>query len=296
MRVMAERENQFDASRAELFEALGHPARVQILRALQRRPLGFAELKREVGIESSGHLQFHLGKLTGLIITTPEGVYTLTDEGREAIRVLNTTTGSGEIAAKARTSPLKRTHLTKLLLTVLLVALVVLAGTAVYQQQQIGGLNNELRTRTSSSSSTNTSSSTCFSWGFQCESLVVNFQMTATIAPNGSILFAGVVTNNGRDPATGMRILVNGTECCGNDTYWETTFSPGYPTLGGEPLASGSSVTFHARLKAGAPPAWPVACQSFRCSAGDKLLIEVDLFGANSSQAAAMTYITIGTE
>ncbi|MDG6941232.1 MAG: winged helix-turn-helix transcriptional regulator, partial [Nitrososphaerota archaeon] len=141
---MAERESQFDASRAELFEALGHPARVQILRALERKPLGFAELKREVGIESSGHLQFHLRKLTGLVGTTSDGVYALTDEGREAIRVLNTTTtGSGQIAAKARTS-LRRTDWTRPLLAVLLIGLVVLAGVAVYQQEQIAGLNSEL--------------------------------------------------------------------------------------------------------------------------------------------------------
>jgi len=292
---MTERENQFDASRAELFEALGHPARVQILRALQRRPLGFAELKREVGIESSGHLQFHLGKLTGLVITTPEGVYTLTDDGKEAIRVLNTTTGSGEIAAKARASPFKRTYWTKPLLAVLLVALVVLAGIAVYQQQQIAGLNSELRTKTSTSVSTNTGSSICFGFGFSCDPLVVNSQMTATRASDGSILFSGSVTNNGKDPATGMRILVNGTEFGGNDTYWTTTFSPYLPMLGGEPLGPGGSVTFHARLAAGAPPAWPVACQSFSCSAGDKLLVEVDLFGNNTNFASSDTYITIGT-
>lgn len=60
---MAEPEKVFDSSRAELFEALGHPTRVKILKALGERPMGFAELKREVGIESGGHLQFHLGKL-----------------------------------------------------------------------------------------------------------------------------------------------------------------------------------------------------------------------------------------
>ena len=237
-------------------------------------------------------MQFHLGKLSGLVSTTSEGVYALTDDGREAIRVLNTTTGSGEIAAKARAPPYKRT---KPLLAVLLVALVVLAGIAVYQEQQIAGLNGELKTETSTSGSTNASSSICFGFGFSCDPLVVNFQMTATRAPNGSMLFSGSITNNGRDSATGMRILLNGTGFGGNDSYWTTTFSPYFPTPGGEPLSPGGTVTFHARLAAGAPPAWPVVCQSFQCSAGDKLLVEVDLFGSNSTGADSTTYITIGT-
>jgi DNA-binding HxlR family transcriptional regulator len=88
--------SHFDSSRAELFEALGHPTRVKILRTLETKPMGFAELKREVGIESSGHLQFHLGKLAGLVTTNAEGSYTLTDDGREAIRVLKASATNSE--------------------------------------------------------------------------------------------------------------------------------------------------------------------------------------------------------
>ena len=138
-------------------------------------------------------------------------------------------------------------------------------------------------------SSGQTSTSNCDA--LSCDSLSVSFQMSAARASNGSILFAGVITNNGRDPATSMRILVNGTDFGG---AWTTTYSPGFPSPG-TPLPSGSSVTFHARLAAGAPPAWPVACQSFSCSAGDKLLVEVDLFGNNTNFASSDTYITIGT-
>jgi hypothetical protein len=125
-----------------------------------------------------------------------------------------------------------------------------------------------------------------------CDSLVVRFNMTATRASNGSLLFDGVITNDGRDPATGMRILVNGTGFGGN---WTTTFTPGFPSPAA-PLASGGTVAFHARLGAGAPPAWPVACQSFRCLAGEKLLVEIDLFGSNTNLADSETYITIGSE
>lgn len=48
--------SDFDSSRAELFEALGHPVRMKILEFLGKAPLGFSELKKKVGIESSGHL------------------------------------------------------------------------------------------------------------------------------------------------------------------------------------------------------------------------------------------------
>jgi len=84
---MPQNENHFDSSRAELFEALGHPTRVKILRTLTERPMSFSELKRETGIESSGHLQFHLGKLSSLVKTDAVGNYALTDEGRDALQV-----------------------------------------------------------------------------------------------------------------------------------------------------------------------------------------------------------------
>lgn len=87
---MTEPDSRFDSSRAELFEALGHPMRVRILRTLQAKPMSFSELKKEVGIESSGHLQFHLNKLSGLIKTDSLGNYGLTDDGREALNVAET--------------------------------------------------------------------------------------------------------------------------------------------------------------------------------------------------------------
>lgn len=78
----------FDKSRAELFEALGHPMRIRILHVLASGPMGFSELKRSLGIESSGHLQFHLGRLDGLVKLQPDGNYSLTDDGKEALLVV----------------------------------------------------------------------------------------------------------------------------------------------------------------------------------------------------------------
>ena len=79
--------SEFDLREAELFEALGHPTRIRILQALNEIPLSFSELKREIGIDSSGHLTFHLSKLAGLVKTNTEGKYCLTDSGREALRI-----------------------------------------------------------------------------------------------------------------------------------------------------------------------------------------------------------------
>jgi DNA-binding transcriptional ArsR family regulator len=83
----AKSSNEFDLREAELFEALGHPSRIGILQALNGGPLGFSELKKRIGIDSSGHLTFHLSKLDGLVNTNSEGKYCLTDRGREALRV-----------------------------------------------------------------------------------------------------------------------------------------------------------------------------------------------------------------
>jgi len=75
-------------SEAELFQAISHPVRIKILEALTQKPMGFAEIGREVGIESGGHLSFHLTKLGHLIRTNQQGNYVLTGEGREALRTV----------------------------------------------------------------------------------------------------------------------------------------------------------------------------------------------------------------
>lgn len=80
----------FDASRAELFEALSHPLRVRILQVLGECPQRFSELKHTLGLESSGHLSFHLEKLTDLVKPALDGTYALSDEGTDALRLLTT--------------------------------------------------------------------------------------------------------------------------------------------------------------------------------------------------------------
>jgi DNA-binding HxlR family transcriptional regulator len=70
---------------AELFQAIGHPVRIKILKVLEKQPASFASLKRQLGIHSSGNLDYHLKKLGKLVEVRKDGLYGLTDAGREAL-------------------------------------------------------------------------------------------------------------------------------------------------------------------------------------------------------------------
>ena len=72
-------------SEAALFETISHDTRIRALFLLREDVLSFSELKRELGISSSGNLQHHIGKLRSLIEVNADGQYTLTDNGREAL-------------------------------------------------------------------------------------------------------------------------------------------------------------------------------------------------------------------
>jgi DNA-binding HxlR family transcriptional regulator len=205
--------NHFDASRAELFEALGHPTRVKILRTLEDKPIGFAELKREVGIESSGHLQFHLGKLTGLVTTNTEGSYALTDDGREAIRVLNAIPAGSEHAPTASKAPHERDNWLKPLLAVLLITIVVLAGVAIYQENsqistlesQVSSLNSNLSTKPTFASVTVEDASVPASAWQNSSGPITHVQCGQTQLSGSGWLN---LTNTGNGPATAGGVAV----------------------------------------------------------------------------------------
>ncbi|HZY46861.1 MAG TPA: VOC family protein [Candidatus Bathyarchaeia archaeon] len=69
-----------------MFDALSHPTRIRILRLLREKPRSFAELKHELGLESSGHLQYHMSKLAGLVVD--DGRYVLTGPGTAALNLV----------------------------------------------------------------------------------------------------------------------------------------------------------------------------------------------------------------
>jgi len=83
-------DKRFDKDQAEFFEALGHPTRIRLLEVLAQGPCSFSELKKQLDIDSSGNLSFHLGKLDTLVKTNSEGNYVLTDDGKEAVRIVET--------------------------------------------------------------------------------------------------------------------------------------------------------------------------------------------------------------
>ena len=76
-----------------MFEAVSHPIRIDIVKILAEKPLGFADLKRELRISSSGLLDFHLKKLDDLIVTNKEGCYSLTEKGFAALTTVEGAAG-----------------------------------------------------------------------------------------------------------------------------------------------------------------------------------------------------------
>jgi len=72
----------------DLFDAVSHPLRIEILKELSKRPMRFAEIKRRLKIASSGLLDYHLRKLDDLIMINRDGLYTLTEKGFAALQAV----------------------------------------------------------------------------------------------------------------------------------------------------------------------------------------------------------------
>ena len=87
-----------------MFEAVSHPIRIDIVQILAEKPLGFADLKRELKISSSGLLDFHLKKLDDLIATNKEGHYSLTEKGFAALTTIESAAGYYRVRSAQRRS------------------------------------------------------------------------------------------------------------------------------------------------------------------------------------------------
>jgi|GEM_PF-2461511 DNA-binding transcriptional ArsR family regulator len=130
---MEEDKNE-SAKKAELFDVLTHPTRIKILRLLKERPRSFSELKRELGIESSGNLQYHLGKLESFVKQDAKGKYIINDDAKEALRFLDFASQMNkQNQVEARS---KKFNSRKLLAGLTLIALILLA-TALFVYYQI---------------------------------------------------------------------------------------------------------------------------------------------------------------
>lgn len=79
----------------EVFEAISHPIRIAILRELAKKPIRFADLKRNLRIKSSGQLDFHLKKMQTVITTDADGLYTLNARGFAALRAVHVVSNYG---------------------------------------------------------------------------------------------------------------------------------------------------------------------------------------------------------
>jgi DNA-binding transcriptional ArsR family regulator len=73
----------------EVFDAISHPMRVEILKELAKGPMGFADLKRKLKISSSGLLDFHLKKMSSIVTTNADGSYILNDRGFAAVQAVD---------------------------------------------------------------------------------------------------------------------------------------------------------------------------------------------------------------
>jgi len=76
----------------DVFDAVSHPLRIEILNLLAKKPQRFADIKRILNIDSSGLLDFHLKKLneSELVKTDKDGCYTLAERGFAALQAVET--------------------------------------------------------------------------------------------------------------------------------------------------------------------------------------------------------------
>jgi DNA-binding transcriptional ArsR family regulator len=141
-----------DRRRAEIFDALSHPTRISILKALNEEPLGFADLKKKLGIESSGHLQHHLSKLGSLIKTDENGKYALSDQGKDALLSVETVEKVAESRTKEKKKAFgngKKKFLWQTAAIALALLLVASSSIAILEYNQTLSLQNQIRERDS---------------------------------------------------------------------------------------------------------------------------------------------------
>jgi DNA-binding HxlR family transcriptional regulator len=173
--------NRSTRQEQRFFDALGHPTRIKILQVLSEKPLGFSELKRGTGIESNGLLSFHLGKLTGLVKTNAEGSYALTEEGGEALRMVEASkkqTQEGQMQRPSVRVPHLRT-----ILTGLVVVLVILAAASAIEYGQIQALDS--RTQPSLQTVTDTATVTTSITTIATTTATTTVTSTVTSVPDG---------------------------------------------------------------------------------------------------------------
>ena len=120
-----------------MFTSLKHPVRRKILRMLGNKSMTFMEMVEELGI-SSPNLTYHLESLGELVSKMENDKYKLSSFGLATISAMK---GIEEVHV---TDPKRRTAVFKwrAITAVLLVAVLLLSGMAVFQFTQVNGLNS----------------------------------------------------------------------------------------------------------------------------------------------------------
>lgn len=203
-------DDSFNASKAEVFEALGHPTRIRLLQTLSEKPLPFSELKRAAGLESNGLLTFHLGKLSGLVRLNPEGAYALTDEGREALRIVEASRSQSQ--ERSFQGPSIHVPHLKTILAGLVIVLVILASASAIEYNQIQGLDSRIQTTQSATTGTTT-----VTVGIPTTvTTIITTAVTTTIATTA-------VMADGQSAATCVKYPGNPVLVSGSGDSWDNT-------------------------------------------------------------------------
>ena len=121
------------AGRESLFQSLSHEIRQSILVMLSQEPRTYTNLLEELGVES-GHLAYHLRQMGGVVEKDGDGVYRLTDLGREAYLFLKDKTPGQEKTSQRRMVSNG---------VILLLILATISFVVVFNQIDFTGLYNE---------------------------------------------------------------------------------------------------------------------------------------------------------
>ena len=216
--------DDFNSDKAELYETLAHSTRILILQTLSDHPIGFSELKRVTNIESSGNLSFHLNKLGSLVKADSEGNYGLTDEGREAIRVVEATERVGRESPSGRGHPRQTHTLRNIGIAIVIVILATAVVTAAVWRSSMptsGAPANTVIIRTATVGNTVITTTATISFNPIVPVNIVNGSVTLDFADCAP--YSPSVLNS---PPSGT-LNSNNTTSVGGTKYWYVTIVPG---------------------------------------------------------------------
>ena len=122
-----------------MFTSLKHPVRRKILRMLNGKPMTFMELADNIGVSSS-NLTYHLENLGELIYKVENGRYKLSSFGQATVSAMKGVEETPEIEPKR---PLRLTSGWRVIFSVLLIAVILLAAFTTIQFNMVNQLSSD---------------------------------------------------------------------------------------------------------------------------------------------------------